>query len=52
MNMHYISSITSLSIVFYLIVILNLAVLIVLEAFLPPNLYVNPSYKLLPLSCY
>ena len=52
MNMHYVSSITSLSIVFYLIVILNLAVLIVLKAFLPPNLYINPSHKLLPLSYY
>jgi predicted MFS family arabinose efflux permease len=50
--MHYVSSITGFSIVFYLIIILNLAVLIVLEAFLPPNLYINPSYKLLPLSCY
>ena len=31
MNMHYVSSITSLSMVFCLIVILNLATLIVIE---------------------
>ena len=51
MNMHYVSSITGLGMVICLIVILNLAVLIVLEAFLP-KLYINPFYKLLPPSSY
>ena len=45
-------AITSPSIVFYLIVILNLAILIVLEASLPLIyiliLSINPSYSSLP----
>ena len=52
MNIAYIMAITSPSIVFYSIVILNLAILIVLEASLPPIyaliLSINPSCSSLP----
>jgi hypothetical protein len=51
MNIAYIMIITSLGMVFCLIVIINLAILIVLEAFLPRYLYTNP-FHILPLSCY
>jgi hypothetical protein len=52
MNIAYIMAITSPSRVFYSIVILNLAILIVLEASLPPIytliLSINPSCSSLP----
>ena len=51
-NIAYIITITSLGMVFCSIVILNLAVLIVLEAFLPPIcaliLSITPSYSSFP----
>ena len=51
-NITYIMTITSLGMALCLIVILNLAVLIVLEAFLPPIcaliLSTTPSYSSLP----
>ena len=51
MNIAYIMTITSLGMVFCSIVILNLAILIVLEAFLPRYLYTDP-FHIVPLSCY
>ena len=51
-NIAYIMTIASLGIVFYSIIILNLAVLIILEVFLPPIcaliLSITPFYFSLP----